>query len=234
MNIQILGPFNTGTNLIIIILHRLGLGERLGLVGDARRHLDRVDLRRMGDRLIWKHTIFKEKLEECIINNKNTLFICMYKPIYQWIESIKKESYNIKWNKDIYSKCCFDGELKTKREWNQFEYENIVELYNMYYLTYKYLIEKYNNVIWIDYYKLLDKENVEKYIEDKIPFLNIKDKQNIINDILNTPSKCHGASVKNSEEALKKKKIIDNNFEMSKDKKFIDNKLDKSIVDFYR
>ena len=219
-NIQILGPFNTGTNLIVKILQSIG----------AR-------CTACSERLTWKHRIYKEKLEECIINNKNTLFICMYKPIYQWIESVKKHPYEITWNKDIYSKCYFEGVNRTcrpARELNQFEYENIVELYNIYYLTYKYLIEKYNNVIQIDYYKLLDKENVEKYIEDKIPFLNIKDKQNIINDILNRPSKCHGAPVNNYEEALKKKERIDNNFKNSKDKKFIDNKLDQSIVDFYR
>ena len=171
----------------------------------------------------------KDNLEECIINNKNTLFICMYKPINHWIESIKKSLYNITWNKDIYSKCTFKDKSK-----NIFEYKNIVELYNSYYLTYKYLIEKYNNVIWIDYYKLLDKENVKKYIKDKLSSFNIKDKENNINDILNKPSKIHGNPVNNSEEALKKKIEIDNNYENCEDKKFIDNILDKSIVDFYR
>lgn len=120
----------------------------------------------------------------------------MYKPIYHWIESIKKHPYDIKWNKDIYIKCTFKDKT---------EYKNIVELYNSYYLTYKYLIEKYNNVIWIDYYKLLDKENVKKYIEDKLSSFNIKINENNINDILNKPSKIHGNLVNNSEEALKKK-----------------------------
>jgi hypothetical protein len=153
----------------------------------------------------------------------------MYKPIYHWIESTKKHSYDIKWNKDIYSKCnfcCSKGDPG--------EYKNIVEVYNRYYLTYKYLIEKYNNVIWIDYYKLLDKKNVKKYLDDNLSPFNIKDKENDINYILNKPSKSHGKPVNNSEEALNKKIIINNKYKNSKDKKFIDNILDKSIVDFYR
>ena len=47
------------------------------------------------------------------------------------------------------------------------QYENIIAIYNSYYNNYKYLIKKYENVICIDYYKLLDVNTVKQYINNK-------------------------------------------------------------------
>lgn len=69
---------------------------------------------------------------------------------------MKKFSYNIKWNNNITSPCTFK-KCNTK---------NIIAIYNGYYNNYKYLIKKYENVICIDYYKLLDVNTVKQYINN--------------------------------------------------------------------
>ena len=94
-----------------------------------------------GSTHIWKHTIENISLEKCIKNNKNTPFICLYKPLCNWIASMKKHSYDIKWNNNITRPCTFKG----------MPYENIIAIYNTYYNNYKYLIAKYENVICINY-----------------------------------------------------------------------------------
>lgn len=70
---------------------------------------------------------------------------------------MKKHSYNIKWNNNITCPCAF----------KEMQYENIIAIYNSYYNNYKYLIKKYENVICIDYYKLLDVNTVKQYINNK-------------------------------------------------------------------
>ena len=111
---------------------------------------------------------------------------------------MKKHSYDIKWNNNITRPCTFKG----------MPYENIIAIYNTYYNNYKYLIAKYENVICINYYKLLDVDTVKHYINNKLkPFkLSLKPSDNII-AILNKPSKGHGSPVQNVKEALLLKKI---------------------------
>lgn len=140
----------------------------------------------------------KKSLEKCIKNHKNILFICLYKPLCNWIVSMKKYSYDINWNNNITSPCTF----------KKIPYENIIAIYNNYYNNYKYFIENYENVIYINYYKLLNVDTVKQYINNKLkPFkLTLKSSDNII-AILNRPSKKHGKSVKNVKEALLLKKI---------------------------
>ena len=77
--IQILGPFNTGTNLLAKILKK-------NINQDIKIH-------REGHTLFWKHTIDRSKIDEYIESNPDTLFICLYKPIQNWICSMKKASY---------------------------------------------------------------------------------------------------------------------------------------------
>ena len=38
----------------------------------------------------WKHTVRYKHLDNCVKTHKNTLFICLYKSLYHWIESMKK------------------------------------------------------------------------------------------------------------------------------------------------
>jgi hypothetical protein len=78
-SINILGPFSTGTNLINNIIKE---ATNIKLV-----------------ELIHKHDDDFFKLENFIKNNPNVLFIVMYRPLFSWIESMKKHSYEIIWDK---------------------------------------------------------------------------------------------------------------------------------------
>ena len=101
--IQLLGPFNTGTNLLAQILRK-----------NIKQNI-KID--KEGHTLFWKHSIDKSLIENFIESNSDTLFICLYKPIHNWICSMQKESYNIKWNKKLTGKC----------EFKEQNYINIIE-----------------------------------------------------------------------------------------------------------
>lgn len=208
--IQLFGPFGSGTNLLVKILIQ-NINDNIKIHSEGQTH-------------IWKHTIKKNFLEKCIKNNKNTLFICLYKPLYNWIASMKKHSYDIKWNNNITSPCAF----------KEMQYENIIAIYNSYYNNYKYLIKKYENVICINYYKLLDVNTVKQYINNKLKSfkLALKSNDNII-AILNKPSKCHGKSVKNIKEALLLKEKLENELDNTDEKNLMDKMIDNSFVEFF-
>lgn len=209
-SIQIFGPFCTGTNLITKILKQ-NINEPLNMQWEGHTH-------------IWKHTIRLNHLENCIKKNKNTLFICMFRPLYEWIASIRKKQYNIKWDKHIKHQCTL----------RNLKWKTIIDLYNNYYSNYKYLIENYDNVIFVNYYKLLDNATVKTYIKNKLaPFpLTIKSDDNI-NTILQHPAKKHGKSVQNANEALLKKKLINKQLKNTKEKKIMDKLVNTSIIQYF-
>ena len=209
--VQIYGPFCTGTNLIAKIIKANVENSNLG-GNDGSVHL-------------WKHTIDIESLKSTVIKNPKSIFICMYKPPYHWIESIKKTSYNIDLNKEnLMGSCKMNGK----------EYKNLIEMYNIYYLNYKNLIENYKNVICMNYYKLLDPDNIKKYINNKLKRFNLTlKKDDDIKKILNEPSKRHGNSVKNFSQALNKKKNLDEKLKQSDIKHLLDKEVDKSIHEFF-
>ena len=80
--IQILGPYNTGTNLLSQILR-----------DNLRQN---VNIHPEGHTLFWKHTNDKQFIINSIKSNKDTLFICLYKPLINWVCSMKKYSYDVK------------------------------------------------------------------------------------------------------------------------------------------
>ena len=209
-SIQLFGPFCSGTNLLAKILAS-NINKNNNIHYEGHTH-------------IWKHTILYKHLDNCVKKHKKTLFICLYKPLYHWIESMKKTSYTIKWNKDITTSCDFRA----------IHWKNIIEIYNTYYLNYSKLIEKYNNVICINYYKLLDINTVKQYINSKLnPFkLHLKS-NDTIGIILNKPSKTHGNSVKNVREALIKKIKLEKRLENTNEKQLMDRMIDNSIVPFF-
>jgi hypothetical protein len=184
--IQILGPQNSGTNLIKNLLTN-NLNKQI-----------KVD----DGKFIWKHTLCITKLHDIINSNKSKLFICMYRPIIYWINSIKKMSYEIEWDGNIQHHCKFMN----------ITYENIVELYNKFYINYIELLEKYNNIIFVDYYKIIDEDNTYNYLSSKLNSFGLKiSSQTVLYKILNTPSKNHGFPVKNAKEANENKIKFDNN-----------------------
>lgn len=209
-SIQLFGPFCTGTNLLTKILE-----------SNVNR---KIKIHREGHTHIWKHSVRFTHLDKCVKKHKNTLFICLYKPLYHWIESMKKASYDIKWNKDITTPCDF----------RSIHWKNIIEIYNTYYLNYSKLIENYNNVICINCYKVLDINTVTQYINNKLKPFNLQLKSNnTIAIILNKPSKTHGKSVKHAGEALTKKIKLEKRLDNTNEKLLMDSMVDNSIVPFF-
>ena len=207
--IQILGPYNSGTNLISKILN-----ENLSNVNIN-------PLKKLEPLIIWKHTIDKNKLFRAVQNNKNTLFICIYKPIFNWIHSIFKSSYEIKIeNKNIKSSCQFIDK----------KYNNLIEIYNEYYLNYIKLISNFDNVIYMNYYDFISK-NSKNYINSKLKKFKLKITKNNIQNILNNPGKNHGISVKSAEEALKNREI---NYQKIKNKEYIIKYYNNNINKFFK
>lgn len=197
--IQILGPFNSGTNLISQIL---------------KQNIKQIRIHGEGHTLFWKHAINKSLIEKHIKLNKETLFICMYKPIHNWICSMRKSSYSVEWDKSLTGKCKFTVyDYKDLRHPRTLEYKNIIEIYNDYYNMYIELINSYKRVIFMNYYDIIDKNNVINYIKNKLFAYNlyIKNDHNIF-CILDKPSKDHGRSVKSSQEAVNKRKTSYNSF----------------------
>ena len=208
--IHIFGPVNTGTNLIIKIINNC-------------KCIDKTtqQILHAGDQLkLWNN---QTAIKHCTninviqndINNSDTLAIIMYKNVYNWIYSLKKKSYEIK----------FNG-LNKPVIFNKNIYKNAIQLYNYYYSTYINLINKNKNVIFLDYYKIIDKETCFNYINSKLEKYNLYlESNNKLIETLNKSSKDHGNPVKNSDEALKSylsnkllvKKFIIRNTNINKD-----------------
>lgn len=217
--IQLLGPFNTGTNLLSKILKQ-------NIKQDIKIHSE-------GHTLFWKHNINKSFIKEYIRLNPDTLFICIYKPLHNWICSMQKSSYNIKWNNTLTGKCIFTHKKYMKD--TKLEYKNIIEIYNEYYNMYMELIQAHKRVIFMNYYDIIDKKNVVKYITNKLFVYNLSIKSNDnIFSILNKPSKSHGKSVKTSNEAINKKNQCYNKINnCEKNRLIIKKHLNNEIIDFF-
>lgn len=176
-NIVIVGPMNTGTNLIEKILINL---KCLDL------HTNQVVT--VNQKEIWKHTIMKNEIES-VINDKNNLVIFMYKNLFNWLYSIKKSPYEIEFTK-----------LNEHVKLTSVEFKNIIDLYNYYYDMYIYILNNNENCLFMNYYEIINENNCYEYINNKLHKINIKvcDENNLLNEILNTPSKTHGFPVDNA------------------------------------
>ena len=219
--IQLLGPFNTGTNLLTNILKQ-------NIKEDIKIHWE-------GHTLFWKHAINKSLIEKYIKSNTDTLFICIYKSLHNWISSMQKSSYNIKWDKTLTGKCHFVKEIHNEISYEEKYYKNIILIYNEYYNMYMQLINNHNRVIFMNYYDIIDKKNVVKYITNKLFVYNLSIKSdNNIFSILDKPSKNHGGSVNSVDEAINKKNKSYNNINnCEKNKLIIKEHFNYEIRDFF-
>ena len=180
-NVHVIGPYNTGTNLLFNIINN---SECIDLIQNKSISSEHQH------RLFGKHTL-DIKIIENYLNNPDNLLIIMYKNVNNWLYSIKKAHYDIK-----YTKLYFPVELDNKK------FPNMIELYNFYYINYMSILEKYPNAIFLDYKMVINKSKSYDYINNKLSkinlFINLKNK---FNETLMTPAKNHGTSVKNVIEA---------------------------------
>lgn len=193
--VYVFGPFNSGTNLMYNAINHCQCINTLTSTPVTNSNSS-----------IWKHTIKMSDFKN-LIKNKNNIIIFMYKNVYNWIASIQKAPYDIKF-KNIDKKEKLNNNIilnNTEHNYNH-TFGNIIHLYNFYYFTYMSLLNKHHdNVIFIDYHKVINKNTSYKYINHKLNKINLAlfDEQ-AYNNLLDKPCKKHGSSVKNSEEAYAK------------------------------
>ena len=216
MNINkicILGPFNSGTNLITKML--LDNMNRKIL-------LDPEGARINGCAPVWKHAPEEKLINEGAVNNPNTLFICIYRPMINWISSIKRNQYGIVWDGQIHSSCRLrDTNCNT-----------IMDLHTHYFSVYKNAITKYKNVIFMNYDNLIDILNIYEYINNKLKDFDIHIKnEKQLYDVLNKPSKDHGNCVNDYKEAKKRTECVMNI--NKREKEIIEQNINLDIVDFF-
>ena len=84
--IQVLGPFNSGTNLISKLL--------INNLENLENTKVKIKLNSEWHTLLWKHTLDYDKIYE--IRSDNVLVIISYKNIYNWISSAFKNHIFIK------------------------------------------------------------------------------------------------------------------------------------------
>jgi hypothetical protein len=181
-NIQIYGPFNTGTNLVYKLLTD-NISKNIKIFNNN-----------------WKHTLDSKSLIKCA-SNKNNLIILMYKNVYNWVGSILKFKYDFEIPNGYNNKC----KMKDVNNKNQYYFDNIIDAYNQYYYMYIDLIENNSNVVWIDYYHLINKETSFQYLSNKLKSFDIKfHSEKLYIEVLGKPAKHHGKSVSSSDEAMNK------------------------------
>lgn len=193
--IIIIGPFCSGTNLIEKILK---VNNKIFC----------------NDKIYWKHIIDLPRLTT-LCKIPNVIIVIMYRNLYNWINSVSKTKYDFVFN-IISSKLIF----MPHRNFNKKKiYDNVIDVYNNYYKNYMFLLNNYSNVVFIDYYKLLENDSLN-YLKTKLEKYNIVlPDENKYLSILNSKSKNHGHCVNSSKQALenympdylKIKNLIDTN-----------------------
>jgi hypothetical protein len=206
--IHIIGPFNTGTNLIRNIMSNCDVIDLF--------NKDSIIIHNDNTQPIHKHTIIIKDINNYLLD-KNNIVIIMYKNVYNWLYSIKKSPYDI-----IFSNMYSMVELYSKK------FANMIELYNFYYINYISILNNFNNVIFMDYEKVIDTNTSFDYINSKLQKINLQitSRDKIIIE-LSQPSKHHGVSIKCATDA---KKIYKTNNEMVK--QFVEKipSLNKSVM----
>lgn len=212
--ISILGPWNTGTNLISNILSN----SYCLFLNNENEFLD------FSNNDVWKHEP-KFSIIENIAKNPNKIVVIMYRNVYSWLSSMQKSSYELEFKS-------LDSIAKIKNK--DISFRNILHVYNHYYNNYIRLINTYPNVIFFDYKKISNETIAFDYINFKLSKVNlrIKEKYKVIQQLLQ-PSKSHGKPVSNSTEAMQKynKSILVMKEEIKKYKmeKFVNN----NIIEFF-
>jgi hypothetical protein len=206
--IIIFGPFCSGTNLI----EKIFANEHNVVKNDI---------------IYWKHIIYLEQLIK-FCEKKEYIIIFMYRNIYSWLNSINISKYNLSFE-NFESKAIF---LKYKNYNEHKEYNNIIDIYDTYYKNYIYLLNKYDNTIFINYEKII-KENSFEYINSKMEKFGIElSNREKFNKTINTPSKNHGHCVKNVNEAIiKYEQDVKNTFDIIKNTENININMD--IINYF-
>jgi len=185
-----IGPFNSGTNLLEKILTN---SDTINIYNNNSIKIINKERDEWIPNVNFKHCFLRNILDK-YIHSKNTGIIILYKNVYNWLYSMKKEHYDIKMIKNK----LFDTLL-----FGQYKFDDIIQVYNLYYTMYMDIIEKNSNVIFVDYYKLINNDSSFEYLNQKLSPLGIKvnNREKMMLQ-LNKPAKNHGKCIQNSNLAL--------------------------------
>lgn len=178
--IHILGPFNSGTNLLRSLLQKNIQGGQVIENG------------------VWKHTMNQNDIVLLLKKNPRNIILIMYRPLASWIAGVKKAPYDL-----IFLD---DGRVS----FNDHVFSNLVELYNAYLALYQKILQTSHRVVMIDYYKLLHPLDGFNYLNEQLKRAGagfLKNKSHYLNALMR-PSKDHGSPVQNYVEALEKRKAL--------------------------
>jgi hypothetical protein len=143
-----------------------------------------------------KHTLKINEITDYLAN-KDNLLIIMYKNVYNWLYSVKKSPYHIK-----FTKLYLEVELDSKK------FPNMVELYNFYYINYLSILNRFQNVIFLDYEKVINTNTSFDYVNSKLERLQLRILSNEkFNEQLSKPAQSHGNPVKSAVDAKNKYKF---------------------------
>jgi len=123
--LQVMGPFNSGTNLLIRILMENCEDITSGSLVNISENM-----------CFWKHTLRRDFID-AHIHDPDKIFIILFKHLYNWIPSIEKNPYDI---------IFLDHDIMGSIQMQNFRYDNIVQLYNRYYRLYRDLLEKHRRM----------------------------------------------------------------------------------------
>ena len=164
--IYVIGPFNSGTNLLDQVINNCNCIDLISNTKITYTYFKNYPF------CNYKHTLDFESITK-FLDDPNNIVIIMYKNIYNWIYSIKKTHYGIKFDDaNLYSSVNLWGK----------KYKNIIEIYNYYYTNYLLLLNKYGNPV-----KNVDeaKQNYDKNQDEMKDFVNSHPNlKNEINDEL--------------------------------------------------
>ena len=198
--IKIIGPYNSGTNLLTKLLHK-------NVIKNDKINVIDINILQNNDMTMWKHANNYETISEYLDKYDNVKIIFIYKNFLSLINSMKKEKYNFRFSNIYKDKISFNGNKSLiSKNFIKYNYDSILDYYNCYYESYKNILTnpKYKGrVLYIDYRKLINKYNTYEYLESKLSIFNynIKFPLSIITT-LSKPSKPDKTCMKNSEEAL--------------------------------
>jgi hypothetical protein len=147
----------------------------------------------------------------------------MFKPLYNWIYSIQKTSYDLKF---------LENRLDGPIIYSGIPYKNLIDLYNDYYRKYK-LISHLPNVVVVDYFKIISSDGFN-YLNTKLSKIGIQCKNpSFYSKKLNEPSKNHGKPVKNSKEALLRAKKVEEDYrQYVQQRSDLVSSLDQNLYDY--
>lgn len=165
--VQIYGPFNSGTNILVKLLNNI---------------FD-LQIPKEGSRRKWKHSLN--------INNFPNLFhICIIKNPFSWIQSVIKESYGIEYNKKI---PIINQSVSMKGENNPRHFQTIFSLWYYYYQMYSVFSKKHPNFIFITYEQLLyDTDYLFEKLSNIFKLSIPNNYYDIKNKTMEKPAKPHG------------------------------------------